>query len=100
MSDDAVRDDGAGWDPGDTSGLETSTQALNRTVDALTDEELAAPSLLPGWTRRHVVSHLAMNGFAFAGVLDAIGRGRPVAMYESDAPARRRDRGALAGRAR
>jgi maleylpyruvate isomerase len=73
------------WDPGDLTGLTASAQALNRTVDALTAEELAAPSLLPGWTRAHVVAHVALNGFALAGVLDAIGRGQPVAMYETDA---------------
>ena len=85
--DDPGPDDGPenGWDPGDTTGLDASAKALNRTADALTDEELDAPSLLPGWSRRHVLAHVAMNGFALAGVLDAIGRGRPVAMYESDA---------------
>ena len=72
------------WDPGDLTGLDASAQALNRTVDSLSPAELAEPSLLPGWSRAHVVAHLAMNGFALAGVLDAIGRGRPVAMYESD----------------
>jgi maleylpyruvate isomerase len=73
-----------GWDPGDSTGLDASCQTLIRTVDALTTEELAGPSLLPGWTRAHVVAHIALNGICFAGVLDAIGRGRPVAMYESD----------------
>jgi maleylpyruvate isomerase len=72
------------WDPGDTTGLDASSRELNRTVDALSAEDLAAPSLLPGWSRAHVVAHVAMNGFALAGVLDAIGRGRAVAMYASD----------------
>ena len=68
----------------DLSGLEASATSLNRTVDALGAEELAAPSLLPGWSRAHVVAHLALNGVALAGVLDAVLRGEPVAMYESD----------------
>jgi maleylpyruvate isomerase len=68
----------------DLSGLETSATALIRTVDALGADELAAPSLLPGWTRAHVVAHLALNGTALAGVMDAILREEPVAMYESD----------------
>lgn len=68
----------------DTTGLEASATALIRTVDALGSEELAAPSLLPGWTRAHVVAHLALNGIALAGVMDAILREEPVAMYESD----------------
>src|SRR6476646_1300261 len=71
-------------DPSDLAGLDASAIALNRTVDALTADDLAAPSLLPGWTRGHVVAHLALNGRALARVLDAVGRGQPVAMYESD----------------
>jgi maleylpyruvate isomerase len=73
-----------GWDPADLSGLEAAAVALNRTVDALTDDDLAEPSLLPGWTRAQVVAHLALNGRSLASVLDAVGRGEPVAMYESD----------------
>jgi maleylpyruvate isomerase len=73
------------WDPGDLTGLDASAQAFIRTVDALAPEELAAPSLLPGWTRAHVVAHVALNGFALAGVLDGLVHDQPVAMYESDA---------------
>ena len=72
------------WEPGDLSGLESSTSALTRTVDAFGPEELAAPSLLPGWTRAHVVAHVALAGHALAAVLDGIVHDRPVAMYESD----------------
>src|SRR6185312_14462807 len=68
----------------DFSGLDESAAALNRTVDALGADALAAPSLLPGWTRAHVVAHVALNGDALAGVLDAVLREEPVAMYESD----------------
>ncbi len=71
-------------DPADLTGLDASAAALNRTVDALTAEDLAEPSLLPGWTRAHVVAHVALNGSALARVLDAVGRGQQVAMYESD----------------
>jgi len=72
------------WDPGDLSGLQTSTHAFLRSVDALSPEELAAPSLLPRWSRAHVVAHVALHGFAMAGVLDALGRGGTGAMYPSD----------------
>lgn len=68
----------------DLSSLEASATAVIRTVDALGDEELAAPSLLPGWSRAHVVAHLALNGEALSGVLDAVRRGEEVAMYASD----------------
>src|SRR5436189_1603175 len=68
----------------DLSGLDASAAALTRAVDALGSDELAAPSLLPGWTRAHVVAHVALNGDALAGVLDAVLREEPVAMYESN----------------
>lgn len=70
--------------PADLAGIEVSAVALNRTVDALTTEELAEPSLLPGWTRAHVVAHLALNGEAMARVVDGVARGETPAMYESD----------------
>lgn len=73
-----------GRSPGDLTGLHVSAVALNRTVDALSSDDLAEASLLPGWTRAHVVAHLALNGHAMARVLDHVGRGEPVAMYESD----------------
>jgi maleylpyruvate isomerase len=68
----------------DLPDVETSANAVIRTVDALGAEELAAPSLLPGWSRAHVVAHLALNGEALAGVMDAVLRQESVAMYASD----------------
>src|SRR4051812_13210236 len=70
--------------PGDLTGLDSAAVALNRTVDGLSAADLAAPSLLPGWSRGHVVAHLALNGFALAAVVDGVARGETVAMYESD----------------
>jgi maleylpyruvate isomerase len=72
------------WDPGDLTGLDVSSHAFTRTVDALTAEELAAPSLLAGWTRAHVVAHVALNGLSLAGVISGLVHDNPVAMYESD----------------
>lgn len=72
------------WDPGDLTGLDVSSQAFARTVDGLTADDLAAPSLLPGWTRAHVVAHVALNGLSLAGVIEGLVHGHPVAMYESD----------------
>lgn len=64
--------------------LTDSTSAMIRTVDGLSGEQLHAPSSLPGWTRAHVVAHLALNAEALAGVLDGLTHGRDVAMYRSD----------------
>ncbi len=72
-------------DPSDLAGLDVASQEFTRTVDSLTGKELAAPSLLPGWTRAHVVAHVALNGLSLAAVISGLVRGNPVAMYESDA---------------
>lgn len=58
-------------------------QALVRTVDALSDHEYAEPSQLPGWSRGHVVAHLALNAEGLAGVLHGAHLGRPRPMYAS-----------------
>ncbi|GAB2949365.1 maleylpyruvate isomerase family mycothiol-dependent enzyme [Nonomuraea fastidiosa] len=41
--------------------LTTATNRLLATVASLSDACLAAPSLLPGWTRGHVLAHIAQN---------------------------------------
>lgn len=61
-----------------------------RTVDGFHGDDWSGPSLLPGWTRAHVVAHLALNAEAIAGSLqslvsdedDAAHEPRP--MYASD----------------
>ena len=49
----------------------------------LTDEELDAPSLLPGWDRRHVVAHVARNADARGNLLTWAGTGTETPMYPS-----------------
>lgn len=63
--------------------LESATRRLVRTVDALADFQFAEPSLLPGWTRGHVVAHLVLNAEGLAGALDGVREQRAVAMYAS-----------------
>ena len=63
--------------------LSSADQALVRTVDGLDDAAYAEPSLLPGWTRGHVVAHLALNAEALAGVLHGAHLGEPRPMYAS-----------------
>ncbi|MCF6379415.1 maleylpyruvate isomerase family mycothiol-dependent enzyme [Nocardioides KLBMP 9356] len=57
--------------------------ALVRTVDGLDASAYAQPSLLPGWTRSHVVAHLALNAEGLAGVLHGAHVGQPRPMYAS-----------------
>jgi maleylpyruvate isomerase len=63
--------------------LESGTRRLVRTVDGLTDEQWTQPSLLPGWSRSHVVAHLALNAEALSAALEGVHEGRPVPMYAS-----------------
>ena len=67
-----------------TEQLRAASQRLMTTVDALAEDDWAAPSLLPGWTRAHVLAHLALNGEAFAGAIGGVLRGERVPMYVSD----------------
>lgn len=64
--------------------LAAATSRLVRTVDALDDAAYAEDSLLPGWTRSHVVAHLALNAEALADALRGVVAGEPVAMYPGD----------------
>jgi len=71
-------------DPGDLTALDISSHSFIRTVDALTEEDLAAPSLLPGWTRAHVVAHVALNGLSLAAAIRGLVHDNPTPMYASD----------------
>jgi maleylpyruvate isomerase len=55
--------------PIDLDHLSEAGQRLTRTVDSLRDDDWSHASLLPGWTRAHVVAHLALNGEALRDVL-------------------------------
>jgi maleylpyruvate isomerase len=50
-------------------------------VHALDDDQLASPSQLPGWSRAHVVAHLANNAMAFVGMLGGVLGGALVEQY-------------------
>lgn len=67
----------------DLDDFAEAERRLARTVDALTGDEWTAPSLLPGWSRAHVVAHLALNGEALRGVLRGEVDHERVPMYET-----------------
>jgi maleylpyruvate isomerase len=67
----------------DLDDLKQAELRLTRTVDALRGDDWAAPSLLPDWTRAHVVAHLALNGEALRDVLRGEVDHDRVPMYES-----------------
>ena len=49
----------------------------------MADFQFAEPSLLPGWTRGHVVAHLVLNAEGLAGALEGVREERAVPMYAS-----------------
>jgi len=81
----------------DLDGLRDATAGLLDGLGGLTDDEARQPSLLPGWSVGHLLTHLARNADGVRGMLAAAERGRVVAMYPS-AEARTADIEAGAGR--
>lgn len=67
-----------------TAALAAATDRLLATARALPTPDWAGPSLCAGWTRAHVLAHLALNAESLAGVLRGIRDGAPVTMYTSD----------------
>ena len=66
--------------------LDETVVATARYLEALTelgDDDVRAPSLLPGWTRGHVITHVARNADALANVLHGAQRGELRAQYPS-----------------
>lgn len=49
----------------------------------LDDSELALPSLLPGWSRRHVIAHVAANAVALGNLVHWAATGERTPMYAS-----------------
>jgi maleylpyruvate isomerase len=67
----------------DLDDLAEAEQRLARSVDALHGDDWHAPSLLPGWSRAHVVAHVALNGEALRDVLRGEVDHERVPMYAS-----------------
>ncbi len=76
--------------------LAEATNALVRSVDGLDADALGAPSALPGWSRGHVVAHLALNAEGLTRALVGVVEGSDVPQYDSSA-ARAADIEELAG---
>ena len=52
-------------------------------LEAAERGELGAASALPGWTRRHVVAHVAANADALGNLVHWAATGEPTPMYAS-----------------
>ena len=63
--------------------IDQATQRLLDTARIITDADLRAPSLLPGWTRAHVLAHVARNADAMRNVLGGVRTGEDRPGYAS-----------------
>jgi maleylpyruvate isomerase len=83
-------------DDPDLAQVAVATDRLLQTVRDLEDEDLREPSACPGWTRAHVLAHVARNADAMTNLVTWAGTGRRTPMYPSAAE---RDRGIAEGAA-
>jgi maleylpyruvate isomerase len=63
--------------------MQSGTTFFAAQLGGLSDADLLEPSRLPGWTRRHVLSHLANNAVGSMNLLDWARTGIETPMYES-----------------
>jgi maleylpyruvate isomerase len=59
------------------------TAYFSRLLERLSDQDLDHPSLLPGWSRRHVVAHVGYNARAITRLVDWAATGIETPMYAS-----------------
>jgi len=78
--------------------IATATEHLLATARRFSDSDAAAPSLLPGWTRGHVLTHVARNADSLCNLLTWAATGVETPQY-SGAEAREADIEAGAQRA-
>jgi maleylpyruvate isomerase len=81
----------------DLPALDAATNRLVRSLEALSDPDVARPSLLPGWTVGHVATHVARNADGLVRLVTWARTGVATPMYESMA-AREADIATGAGR--
>lgn len=63
------------------AAMSASTVAMQHSLTELTDEQAHAASLLPGWTRGHVLTHVARNADALVNLVTSARTRRHIAMY-------------------
>src|SRR6266487_233065 len=70
---------------GQLARVGAATDRLLATAAALSDAQAREPSLLPVWSRGHVLTHIARNADGLANLLRWAGTGRETPMYASAA---------------
>ncbi|ASW55948.1 maleylpyruvate isomerase family mycothiol-dependent enzyme [Plantactinospora sp. KBS50] len=64
--------------------VDRATERLLRTADRLDDAAARGPSLLPGWTRGHVLTHLARQADAQVNLLTSARTGEVIPAYRDE----------------
>ena len=78
--------------------MAASTDRVLATVDRFDDNDVRQPSLLPGWTRGHVLTHLARSADGMVNLVQAARTGDGQVMYPGGREGRAADIEAGAGR--
>ncbi|WP_030544648.1 maleylpyruvate isomerase family mycothiol-dependent enzyme [Streptomyces albus] len=68
----------------DLAAVRDATERLLAAAGGLDDAAVAEPSRLPGWTRGHVLTHLARNADALVNVLTSARTGERIPMYADE----------------
>ncbi|HEX7105572.1 MAG TPA: maleylpyruvate isomerase family mycothiol-dependent enzyme [Acidothermaceae bacterium] len=72
------------FDPSPTSAeIDSATARLLDTVRSMADDDVSGPSLLPGWTRGHVLTHIARNADGLCNLLLGAAEGVERSAYPS-----------------
>jgi maleylpyruvate isomerase len=79
-------------------GVARAHAALGTTIAGLTDEQARRPSLLPGWSVGHVLTHVARNADSVVRRLEGAAAGEVVDQYAGGAVGREHDIEEGAGR--
>ncbi|MFY9634095.1 MAG: maleylpyruvate isomerase family mycothiol-dependent enzyme [Cellulosimicrobium cellulans] len=77
--------------------LHKAAHVVAATAAKFTDEDIKAPSALPGWTRGHVLAHLEGVSNAMARQLEYAARGETVELYDGGQDGRNKAIGMAAG---
>jgi maleylpyruvate isomerase len=73
------------------AGVDAAWVRCDRSLGRLTEEGARRHSLLPGWSRAHVVAHLWGNAEGFAGAAEGAAAGEVGVMYPGGSEGRARD---------
>jgi maleylpyruvate isomerase len=71
--------------------VDVAFRALQGTIASMSDADARAASMLPGWSRGHVLTHIARNADGNADMVEGAIRGEVVKQYPGGAEQRSRD---------